>query len=94
MISQTIGGIVLLPLFFLGWTCETLHQVKNSIDLIYETKELLRINPDYCVPVKNEKTIYILENDIFERANKHIHLKTGKPVYVTEKSNRLIWPME
>jgi choline kinase len=107
-IGQTLAGMVLLPFFWVGMTCNLLHSTKNDINnyisTYYKNKELLLANPDHCIPYSSLNTfsnalkenIYVLNADTkqLEKATKQIHLKTGKVVYVSEKSNRLIWPAD
>lgn len=99
-IGQVIVGMVFVfPLFAVCQVCKNIDNAKKSLQICNENKELLRKNPDHCIPFTSRRihennhakdTIYILEDDIFERANKRILLRTGEPVYLTEKSNRIL----
>ena len=97
-----VGTICVFPLYMVCMVCKNIENVKESIKRYNENKELVRKNPDHCVPISRaivpipkenpcvKNTIYIFENNIFERANKHILLRTGELVYLTEKSQRIL----
>ena len=94
-----VGMVFIYPFMIVGEVCNTIDNAKKYVKIYYENKKLLCENPDHCIHFTSRRihenndakdTIYILENDIFERANKHILLRTGKPVYLTEKSNRIL----
>jgi hypothetical protein len=99
--GQTVIGLIfVMPIMVVYSTYEAIKDIKICMNRYYEKQKLLQENENYVIPYYSiNKESDSLKNSIYvcdsihglERADKKIHLKTNKPVYVTTKSNQILF---